>query len=158
MAKLQVGDRSPSFALPDAEGTLVSLADYAGRLVVVYFYPAALTPGCTTQAVDFTAAAAEFAAAGYDVLGISPDDPAKLQKFRAKESLTVTLLADPGRSVLEAYGAWGTKMLYGKEITGVIRSTFVVDVDAAGDGSIAVAQYNVKATGHVAKLRRELGI
>lgn len=158
MAKLQVGDRSPSFALPDAEGTLVSLADYAGRRVVVYFYPAALTPGCTTQAVDFTAAAAEFAAAGYDVLGISPDDPAKLQKFRAKESLTVTLLADPGRSVLEAYGAWGTKMLYGKEITGVIRSTFVVDVDAAGDGSIAVAQYNVKATGHVAKLRRELGI
>ncbi len=158
MAKLQVGDRSPSFALPDAEGTLVSLADYAGRRVVVYFYPAALTPGCTTQAVDFTAATAEFAAAGYDVLGISPDDPAKLQKFRAKESLTVTLLADPGRSVLEAYGAWGTKMLYGKEITGVIRSTFVVDVDAAGDGSIAVAQYNVKATGHVAKLRRELGI
>lgn len=158
MAKLQVGDRSPSFALPDADGTLVSLADYAGRRVVVYFYPAALTPGCTTQAVDFTAAAAEFAAAGYDVLGISPDDPAKLQKFRAKESLTVTLLADPGRSVLEAYGAWGTKMLYGKEITGVIRSTFVVDVDAAGDGSIAVAQYNVKATGHVAKLRRELGI
>ena len=132
MAKLQVGDRSPSFALPDAEGTLVSLADYAGRRVVVYFYPAALTPGCTTQAVDFTAAAAEFAAAGYDVLGISPDDPAKLQKFRAKESLTVTLLADPGRSVLEAYGAWGTKMLYGKEITGVIRSTFVVDVDAVG--------------------------
>ncbi|WP_300080344.1 thioredoxin-dependent thiol peroxidase [Propioniciclava sp.] len=158
MAKLQVGDRSPSFALPDADGTLVSLADYAGRRVVVYFYPAALTPGCTTQAVDFTAAAAEFAAAGYDVLGISPDDPAKLQKFRAKESLTVTLLADPGRSVLEAYGAWGTKMLYGKEITGVIRSTFVVDVDAAGDGTIAVAQYNVKATGHVAKLRRELGI
>lgn len=158
MAKLQAGDRSPSFALPDADGTLVSLADYAGRRVVVYFYPAALTPGCTTQAVDFTAAAAEFAAAGYDVLGISPDDPAKLQKFRAKESLTVTLLADPGRSVLEAYGAWGTKMLYGKEITGVIRSTFVVDVDAAGDGSIAVAQYNVKATGHVAKLRRELGI
>lgn len=153
-----MGDRSPSFALPDADGTLVSLADYAGRRVVVYFYPAALTPGCTTQAVDFTAAAAEFAAAGYDVLGISPDDPAKLQKFRAKESLTVTLLADPGRSVLEAYGAWGTKMLYGKEITGVIRSTFVVDVDAAGDGSIAVAQYNVKATGHVAKLRRELGI
>lgn len=158
MAKLQVGDRSPSFALPDADGTLVSLADYAGRRVVVYFYPAALTPGCTTQAVDFTAATAEFAAAGYDVLGISPDDPAKLQKFRAKESLTVTLLADPGRSVLEAYGAWGTKMLYGKEITGVIRSTFVVDVDAAGDGTIAVAQYNVKATGHVAKLRRELGI
>ena len=111
-----------------------------------------------TGASANSAAAAEFAAAGYDVLGISPDDPAKLQKFRAKESLTVTLLADPGRSVLEAYGAWGTKMLYGKEITGVIRSTFVVDVDAAGDGTIAVAQYNVKATGHVAKLRRELGI
>lgn len=158
MAKLQVGDRAPSFALPDADGTVVSLSDYAGRRVVVYFYPAALTPGCTTQAVDFTAAAAEFSSAGYDVLGISPDDPAKLQRFRAKEALTVTLLADPDRTVLEAYGAWGSKMLYGKEITGVIRSTFVVDVDAAGVGTIAVAQYNVKATGHVDRLRKQLGI
>lgn len=158
MAKLQVGDRAPSFALPDADGTVVSLSDYAGRRVVVYFYPAALTPGCTTQAVDFTAAAAEFSSAGYDVLGISPDDPAKLQRFRAKEALTVTLLADPDRTVLEAYGAWGAKMLYGKEITGVIRSTFVVDVDAAGVGTIAVAQYNVKATGHVDRLRKQLGI
>lgn len=158
MAKLQVGDRAPSFALPDADGTVVSLSDYAGRRVVVYFYPAALTPGCTTQAVDFTAAAAEFSSAGYDVLGISPDAPAKLQRFRAKEALTVTLLADPDRTVLEAYGAWGSKMLYGKEITGVIRSTFVVDVDAAGVGTIAVAQYNVKATGHVDRLRKQLGI
>lgn len=158
MAKLQVGDRAPSFALPDADGTVVSLSDYAGRRVVVYFYPAALTPGCTTQAVDFTAAAAEFSSAGYDVLGISPDAPAKLQRFRAKEALTVTLLADPDRTVLKAYGAWGSKMLYGKEITGVIRSTFVVDVDAAGVGTIAVAQYNVKATGHVDRLRKQLGI
>lgn len=158
MAKLQVGDRAPSFALPDADGTVVSLSDHAGRRVVVYFYPAALTPGCTTQAVDFTAAAAEFSSAGYDVLGISPDAPEKLQRFRAQEALTVTLLADPDRTVLEAYGAWGSKMLYGKEITGVIRSTFVVDVDAAGVGTIAVAQYNVKATGHVDRLRKQLGI
>lgn len=158
MAKLQVGDRAPSFALPDADGTMVSLSDHAGRRVVVYFYPAALTPGCTTQAVDFTAAAAEFSSAGYDVLGISPDAPEKLQRFRAQEALTVTLLADPDRTVLEAYGAWGAKMLYGKEITGVIRSTFVVDVDAAGVGTVTVAQYNVKATGHVDRLRKQLGI
>ncbi|MDN5569755.1 MAG: thioredoxin-dependent thiol peroxidase [Propionibacteriaceae bacterium] len=158
MARLQVGDPAPPFTLPDADGTEVSLSDYAGRRVIVYFYPAALTPGCTTQAVDFTASEDEITAAGFDVVGISPDPVAKLAGFRQEEALTVTLLSDPERGVLEAYGAWGTKMLYGKEITGVIRSTFVVDVDASGAGTISVAQYNVKATGHVAKLRRDLGI
>ncbi|MDO5534554.1 MAG: thioredoxin-dependent thiol peroxidase [Propionibacteriaceae bacterium] len=158
MARLQVGDAAPSFSLPDADGSTVSLSDYAGRRVIVYFYPAAMTPGCTTQAVDFTASAAEIASAGFDVVGISPDTPDKLAAFRAKEDLRVTLLADPERTTLDAYGAYGTKMLYGKEIEGVIRSTFVVDVDAEGRGTISVAQYNVKATGHVSRLRRDLGI
>lgn len=158
MTRLEVGDAAPQFTLPDADGNPVSLSDFAGRRVIVYFYPAAMTPGCTIQAVDFTAALDEIAGAGYDVVGISPDAPAKLAKFRAKEQLTVTLLGDPDRGVLEAYGAFGTKVLYGKEIQGVIRSTFVADVDADGRGTIRVAQYNVKATGHVAKLRRELGI
>ena len=129
MAKLKVGDAAPSFSLPDADGTLVSLSDYAGRRVIVYFYPAAMTPGCTTQAVDFTANAADIDSAGFDVVGISPDAPAKLAAFREKETLDVTLLADEDRAVMNAYGAYGTKMLYGKEIEGVIRSTFVVDVD-----------------------------
>ena len=158
MAKLVVGDVAPSFTLPDADGKPVSLSDYAGRRVIVYFYPAALTPGCTTQAVDFTASAGELNQAGFDVIGISPDAPEKLAKFRDKETLDVTLLADPAKDVLNAYGAFGKKMLYGKEIEGVIRSTFVIDVDAAGTGTISLAQYNVKATGHVAKLRRDLGV
>ena len=158
MATVQVGDRAPSFSLPDADGTPVSLADYAGRRVIVYFYPAALTPGCTIQAVDFTAALSDIAVAGYDVVGISPDQVEKLATFRNQAELSLTLLSDPELDVLKAYGAYGAKMLYGKEIVGVIRSTFVVDVDAAGVGTIAVAQRNVKATGHVAKLRRDLGI
>ena len=135
----------------------MSLSDFAGRRVVVYFYPAAMTPGCTTQAVDFTADFTVFTDAGYDVVGISPDDTAKLQRFRDKVHITFPLLADPTKEVLEAYGAYGKKMLYGKEVEGVIRSTFVVDVDADGSGTIEVAHYNVRATGHVAKLRRELG-
>ena len=158
MAKLKVGDAAPSFSLPDADGTLVSLSDYAGRRVIVYFYPAAMTPGCTTQAVDFSAALAEIAAAGFDVVGISPDSVEKLAKFRQQQELAFPLLADPEKDVLKAYGAFGRKVLYGKEIEGVIRSTFVVSVDDAGVGHIDVAQYNVKATGHVAKLRRELKI
>lgn len=157
MTKLQVGDPAPAFTLPDADRRPVSLADYAGRRVIVYFYPAAMTPGCTTQAVDFTAEDPEFTQAGYDVIGISPDDTAKLQRFRDKEHITFPLLADPTKEVLAAYGAYGKKRLYGKEVEGVIRSTFIVDVDADGNGTIAVAQYNVRATGHVAKLRRELG-
>lgn len=158
MSKLQVGDPAPAFTLPDADGQQVSLADFAGRRIVVYFYPAALTPGCTTQAVDFTAARAEFDAAGLTVLGISPDAPEKLARFRAKHDLAVRLLSDADKAVMRAWGAFGLKKLYGKEIEGVIRSTFAVDVDAAGAGTVAVAQYGVKATGHVERLRRELGL
>lgn len=156
--RLTAGQQAPAFTLPDADGKPVSLADHRGQKVILYFYPAAMTPGCTVQAVDFTASLDELAAAGYTVLGISPDPVDKLARFREKEQLQVTLLSDPEREVLQAYAAYGTKMLYGKEIQGVIRSTFVIDVDQEGVGTIEVAQYNVKATGHVAKLRRELGI
>ncbi len=158
MAQLTVGSPAPAFTLPDADGNPVSLADYPRRRVIVYFYPAALTPGCTTQAVDFDAALAELVAAGYQVVGISPDQVAKLATFRDRNGLDFPLLADPDLEILKAYSAYGTKMLYGKAIEGVIRSTFVIDVDEAGHGVVAVAQYNVKATGHVAKLRRDLGI
>jgi thioredoxin-dependent peroxiredoxin len=152
--KLQPGDLAPAFSLPDADGTTVSLSDYAGRRVVVYFYPAAMTPGCTTQACDFRDSLSALAAAGVDVVGISPDQPAKLAKFRDAEGLTFPLLSDPDRSVLTAYGAYGEKMMYGKTVVGVIRSTFVV----GADGTLEQAQYNVKAKGHVAKLRRDLGL
>ena len=152
--RLSPGDPAPAFTLPDADGRQVSLADYRGRRVIVYCYPAALTPGCTTQAVDFTAAAGDLAEAGLDIIGISPDEPEKLQKFREQESLGITLVSDPDKSVLKAYGAYGPKKLYGKEVVGVIRSTFIVDAE----GRIESAAYNVKATGHVAKLRRELGL
>ncbi|MDX2818602.1 thioredoxin-dependent thiol peroxidase [Streptomyces sp. NPDC006207] len=152
--RLQPGDTAPAFTLPDADGNEVSLAGHAGRKVVVYFYPAALTPGCTKQACDFTDNLDLLAGAGYDVIGISPDKLEKLAKFREKESLKVTLLADPDKSVLEAYGAFGEKKLYGKVVTGVIRSTVVVDEQ----GKVEHAWYNVKATGHVAKLIRDLGI
>ncbi|MFT3877409.1 MAG: peroxiredoxin [Propioniciclava sp.] len=158
MARLKAGDPAPSFSLTDADGGKVTLSDFAGRRVIVYFYPAAMTPGCTTQAVDFTTNADAIGDAGYEVVGISPDLPDKLAAFRAKEAITPTLLSDPSKDVMKAYGAYGTKMLYGKQIEGVIRSTFVVDVDAAGAGTVSVAQYNVKATGHVNKLRRDLGI
>lgn len=152
--RLSPGDRAPDFRLPDADGNLVSLADHRGRRVVVYCYPAALTPGCTTQAVDFTSAAGDFAEAGLDIIGISPDAPDKLARFREQESLSITLLSDEGVDVLKAYGAYGAKKLYGKEVVGVIRSTFVIDAE----GRIEKAGYNVKATGHVAKLRRDLGL
>ena len=156
--RLTTGSPAPAFTLPDAAGNPVSLSDYAGRQVIVYFYPAAMTPGCTTQAVDFTANLSSFADAGYAVLGISPDSVAKLYSFTQKSELTFPLLSDPAKDAIEAYGAFGTKKLYGKEIQGIIRSTFVIDVDEQGDGIVRVAQYNVKATGHVAKLRRDLGI
>ncbi|HRA06458.1 MAG TPA: peroxiredoxin [Propionicimonas sp.] len=158
MTQLLQGSVAPAFTLPDADARPVSLADYAGQRVIVYFYPAALTPGCTTQAVDFDAALAELVAAGYQVLGISPDPVAKLATFRERNGLDFPLLADPDLNVLKAYSAYGSKMLYGKAIEGVIRSTFVVDVDDAGQGIVALAQYNVRATGHVAKLRRDLGV
>ena len=152
--RLAPGDPAPEFTLPDADGNPVSLADHRGRRVIVYCYPAALTPGCTTQAIDFTAAAGDLAEAGLDVIGISPDPPEKLQRFREQEQLGITLLSDPDKEVLRAYGAYGPKKMYGKEVVGVIRSTFVVDAE----GRIEKAAYNVKATGHVAKLRRELGL
>ncbi len=152
--RLSPGDPAPAFTLPDADGTPVSLGDYRGRRVIVYCYPAALTPGCTTQAVDFTAAAGNLAEAGLDIIGISPDAPDKLLRFREKEDLGITLLSDPEKHVLRAYGAYGPKKSYGKEVVGVIRSTFIVDAE----GRIEQASYNVKATGHVAKLMRDLGI
>ncbi|MYS81992.1 thioredoxin-dependent thiol peroxidase [Embleya scabrispora] len=150
--RLQAGDTAPAFTLSDADGKDVSLSDYAGRKVIVYFYPAALTPGCTKQACDFTDNLDLLAGAGYDVVGISPDKPEKLGKFREKESLTVTLLADPDKSTLQAYGAFGEKTMYGKTVKGVIRSTFVVDES----GKVERALYNVRATGHVAKLIKDL--
>src|SRR3954469_11771950 len=152
--RLAPGDPAPEFTLPDADGTPVSLTAYRGRRVIVYCYPAALTPGCTTQAVDFTAAAGDLAEAGLDIIGISPDAPEKLLRFRDQENLGITLVSDPDKTVLRAYGAYGPRKLYGKEVVGVIRSTFIVDAD----GRIESAAYNVKATGHVAKLRRELGL
>lgn len=156
--RLVPGDPAPPFTLTNADGDQVSLSDYAGGKVIVYFYPAAMTPGCTTQAVDFTAAVGDLDDAGLAVVGISPDQPAKLAKFKASSSVAFPLLADPEKDVLKAYAAYGTKMLYGKLIEGVIRSTFVVDVAEDGTGTIDVAQYNVKATGHVAKLKRDLKI
>lgn len=158
MTRLEPGDAAPAFTLPDATGAPVSLADYAGRRAIVYFFPAALTPGCSLEALDFDAAVGDLAAAGYQVVGISPDSPAKLARFAARDNLRFPLLSDPERGVLDAYGAFGTKVLYGKQVEGVIRSTFVVDVDDAGAGTVDVAQYNVRATGHVAKLRRDLGV
>ncbi len=154
VTRLTPGDDAPDFTLIAADGTPVALKDYRGRNVVVYFYPAASTPGCTTQACDFRDNLGELNDAGFAVLGISPDQPAKLVKFRDNEQLTFPLLSDPDRSVLSAYGAYGEKTMYGKKVVGVIRSTFVIDPD----GQVAQALYNVKATGHVAKLRRDLGV
>ena len=153
-SRLAPGDNAPTFTLPDADGNDVSLADYRGRKVVVYFYPAASTPGCTKQACDFRDNLADLNGAGLDVIGISPDKPAKLAKFRDNEELTFPLLSDPDKATLEAWGAFGEKKMYGKTVQGVIRSTFLVDED----GKIEVAQYNVRATGHVAKLRRDLSV
>ncbi|MEV0077688.1 thioredoxin-dependent thiol peroxidase [Nocardia neocaledoniensis] len=152
--RLSPGDTAPDFTLPDADGKDVSLSDYRGRKVIVYFYPAASTPGCTKQACDFRDNLAELGGAGIDVVGISPDKPAKLAKFRDAEGLTFPLLSDPERTVLQEWGAFGEKKMYGKTVTGVIRSTFLVDAE----GKIEVAQYNVRATGHVAKLRRDLSV
>jgi peroxiredoxin Q/BCP len=156
--RLAPGDTAPAFTLTDADGQQISLADYAGGKVIVYFYPAAMTPGCTTQAVDFTAAVADLDSAGLAVVGISPDSPEKLAQFKAAQSVAFPLLADPDKKVLMAYAAYGSKMLYGKLVEGVIRSTFVVDVAEDGTGTVDVAQYNVKATGHVDKLKRDLKI
>jgi len=152
--RLEVGDPAPPFSLPAADGSVVSLADYKGQRVVVYFYPAAMTPGCTTQACDFRDSMDALRAGGVAVLGVSPDAPAKLAEFVKRESLTFPLLSDPGHAVLEEYGAWGEKNLYGRTMIGVIRSTVVIDAE----GTIELAKYNVKATGHVAALRKTLGV
>jgi peroxiredoxin Q/BCP len=152
--RLSPGDIAPAFTLETDTGDEVSLSDLKGRKVIVYFYPAAMTPGCTKQACDFTDSLSSLKAAGYEVVGISPDKPAKLAKFRERDGLTITLASDPDKQTMLAYGAFGEKKLYGKVVEGVIRSTFVVDED----GKVELAQYNVKATGHVAKLRRDLGL
>ena len=150
--RLAPGDVAPEFALPDADGVTFRSPSYRGRRFVVYFYPAALTPGCTKQACDFRDNLVALQRAGIDVIGVSPDKPAKLAKFRDEHGLTFPLLSDEQREVLTAYGAYGEKTMYGKKVTGVIRSTIIV----GADGLVERAMYNVKATGHVAKLLREL--
>lgn len=152
--RLAPGEQAPDFTLPDADGGEVSLSSLRGQRVIVYFYPAAMTPGCTKQACDFRDSKPDLAGAGFAVLGISPDKPAKLAAFRDRDTLTFPLLSDHDLVVHKAYGAYGEKMLYGKTTVGVIRSTFVIDAD----GRIEKAYYAVKATGHVARLRRELGL
>jgi peroxiredoxin Q/BCP len=154
LPQLTAGDVAPDFTLTDAAGSPVSLSGLRGRQVIVYFYPAAMTPGCTTEACDFRDSLEALNAAGYTVVGISPDPPDKLAKFAERDGLTFPLLSDPDHAVMEAWGAWGEKSLYGKPVVGVIRSTVVV----APDGTVQIARYNVKATGHVAALRRQLEI
>lgn len=154
MNRLAPGDIAPAFTLPDDGGEPVSLDSYRGTRTIVYFYPAAMTRGCTTQACDFRDNLASLQAAGLAVLGISPDPPEKLAEFRKRDALTFPLLGDQDKAVTTAYGAYGEKQLYGKTVEGVIRSTFVI----AQDGTVERAMYNVKATGHVAMLRRELGV
>lgn len=151
-ARLVPGDTAPDFHLLDAAGRAVGLKDFRGRTIVVYFYPAAATPGCTKQACDFRDSLAALRAAGYDVVGISPDPVEKLARFAAAEGLSFPLLSDPDHAVAEAYTAWGEKKNYGRSYDGLIRSTVVV----GPDGKVVLAQYNVRATGHVAKLRRDL--
>lgn len=152
--RLTPGEQAPDFTLTDAAGEEVTLSGLRGRRVIVYFYPKASTPGCTTQACDFRDNLEPFAAAGYAVYGISPDAPEKLARFVEKESLTFPLLSDPDKEVLTAYGAFGEKTMYGKKVVGVIRSTFVVDEE----GRIEVAKYNVRAKGHVASLATTLDV
>ena len=152
--RLSPGETAPDFTLPTSDGSDLSLAELRGRKVILYAYPAAMTPGCTTQACDFRDSFASLQKAGYEVIGISPDKPAKLTKFIERDAITFPLVSDPEKKVLTAYGAYGEKQLYGKTVTGVIRSTFVIDEA----GKIEHAFYNVKATGHVAKLRRDLGL
>ncbi|MCH8613501.1 thioredoxin-dependent thiol peroxidase [Arsenicicoccus dermatophilus] len=154
MARLETGDLAPDFTLPSDTGEQVSLRDFRGRKVILFFYPAAMTPGCTTQACDFRDSLERLRAAGYEVVGISKDAPERLARFREKEGLTYPLLGDPELAVLQAYGAYGEKKSYGKTITGVIRSTVVVDEQ----GRVELARYNVKAKGHVAMLSGLLGL
>lgn len=152
--RLEPGDKAPEFSLPDDAGATVALADFAGRKVIAYFYPAAMTPGCTTQACDFSESLESLQRDGYEVVAISKDSPDTLATFRERDHLTIPLLSDESLAAHHAYGAYGEKKLYGKTVEGVIRSTFVIDED----GVLTHALYNVRATGHVAKLRRDLGL
>jgi thioredoxin-dependent peroxiredoxin len=152
--RLRPGDPAPDFTLPTDDGGSLTLSDLRGRKVVLYAYPAAMTPGCTRQACDFRDSLESLRAAGYEIVGLSPDPPAKLARFRARDGLTFPLVSDEERSALAAYGAWGEKRNYGRTVLGVIRSTFVIDEA----GRVERAHYAVKATGHVARLRRELGL
>ncbi|MFT4228977.1 MAG: thioredoxin-dependent thiol peroxidase [Microbacterium sp.] len=154
MTHLHPGDAAPDFALVDQDGSPVSLRDLRGRRAILYFYPAAMTPGCTKQACDFRDSLGSLQAAGYAVLGVSRDTPEKLKRFAERDALTFPLLSDPDHAVHDAYGAWGEKLNYGKVIEGVLRSTFVLDEE----GVVEHALYNVKATGHVARLRKLLGL
>ena len=151
---LEPGSPAPDFTLLDQDERSVTLSDLRGRGVVLFFYPEAMTPGCTTEACDFRDSLAPLRAAGYTVLGISPDLPEKLRRFRERDGLTFDLLSDPDHAVHDAYGTWGEKKNYGKVYEGVIRSTFVIDPD----GRVQEALYNVKATGHVARVRDLLGV
>jgi peroxiredoxin Q/BCP len=153
-ARLAPGDLAPDFTLPDQDGTPVTLSSLRGQKVVLYFYPAAMTPGCTTEACDFRDNLNSFAGGGVRVVGVSKDDPATLRQFAERDGLNFPLLSDTDLAVQQAYGAWGEKSLYGKTVTGAIRSTFVIDEE----GRVEKAMYNVKATGHVARLRKELGL
>ncbi|MGO4595491.1 thioredoxin-dependent thiol peroxidase [Leifsonia sp. 2TAF2] len=152
--RLEAGEQAPAFSLTDQDGNAVSLGDFAGKNVIVYFYPAAMTPGCTTEACDFRDNLNSLKSAGYQVIGISKDAPARNKEFQEQEGLNFPLLSDEDLAVHQAYGAYGEKKLYGKTVEGVIRSTFVVDPD----GSLRLPLYNVKATGHVAMLRKKLGV
>ncbi len=152
--RLEPGTAAPDFSLLDQDENRVALADLQGQKVVLYFYPAAMTPGCTTQACDFRDSIASLQGAGYRVIGVSRDEPSKLAEFRERDGLTFTLLSDPDHAVHSAYGVWGEKMNYGKVVEGVIRSTFVL----SENGTVELAMYNVKATGHVARIRKLLGI
>lgn len=152
--RLQTRDKAPNFSLTNDRGEKVSLSDFKGKRTIVYFYPSAMTPGCTKQACDFTDSLDRLRAEGFEVVGISPDKPERLAKFRERDGLTIELLSDPDKETLKAWGAFGEKKLYGKVVEGVIRSTFVIDAE----GLVELAQYNVRATGHVAKLRRDLGL
>ena len=154
MTHLEPGSLAPDFTLEDQDGASVSLESLRGQRVVLYFYPAAMTPGCTTEACDFRDSLSSLQAAGVTVVGVSRDTPDKLREFRERDGLTFTLLSDPDHSVHDAYGAWGEKINYGKTIEGVLRSTFVI----SPDGRIEHALYNVKATGHVARVRKLLGL
>ncbi|SNV21871.1 Putative peroxiredoxin Rv2521/MT2597 [Dermatophilus congolensis] len=152
MPRLETGQKAPAFSLTAADGSTVSLADYAGRKLIIFFYPAAMTPGCTKEACDFRDSLAPLQQAGYDVIGISPDSPEKLTKFIERDALTYPLLSDPDKAVADAYGTHGEKKLYGKVSIGIIRSTIVIDTD----GTVELARYNVKATGHVASLAKQM--